>query len=52
MSVKPCCRDTENLEVVEVRDHVVVRRCQICGCRHIEATLQPLPTKTSAASAG
>ena len=44
MAVKECCEKAENL-VVRVEDqdrpNVVVRRCKVCNCRHIEMVAEP-----------
>lgn len=36
-SVKPCCQDQRNLETIENKSHVLVKRCTVCGCRHFRA---------------
>lgn len=38
----PCCRQGDNLTVIEQDDRVVVRRCAVCGCRHFRALLGEL----------
>jgi hypothetical protein len=35
--VKACCRQPENLELLEDEPHVQVRRCRVCRCRHFRA---------------
>lgn len=36
-----CCAVEANLVVAETRHQVVVRKCSVCGSRHIEVTLEP-----------
>ena len=40
---KDCCKQETNLGKVEqVRPDLVFRRCQVCNCRHLELTVDPL----------
>ena len=39
---KECCQKAENLkEVPDDRENIIVRKCQECGCRHIEIVVEP-----------
>lgn len=35
-----CCKE-ENFEVVEQREDITVKCCQVCGRRHFELLLKP-----------
>jgi hypothetical protein len=40
--IKECCKQAENLEdVPDNRPNIIVVRCTVCGCRHIEVTAEP-----------
>lgn len=42
--MNPCCQDPAHLGPMELRDSredLTVRRCDICGSRHIEAVAEP-----------
>lgn len=34
-----CCREVENLVTLERDEHVQVRKCRVCGCRHFRALM-------------
>lgn len=38
---KPCCKNPLNLAPFQVRKDLVIRRCNLCGCRHFELTIEP-----------
>lgn len=44
--VKDCCKKESNL-VIRAKDQkpgrpdITVRRCKVCGCRHISAEIEP-----------
>lgn len=38
---KECCKQPENLKRHEERPDLVVNKCQVCGCRHFELTVDP-----------
>lgn len=39
--MKTCCSTEGNLEVSEETHQTVIRKCKVCGARHIEVTLDP-----------
>lgn len=42
--MKPCCQEPSNLVAQPsdpARPDIVIRRCQVCGCRHIEVQADP-----------
>lgn len=43
---KPCCLNTANLDIIENKPHVLVRRCRVCKCRHFTAFMGLTPGKT------
>ena len=38
---KECCKQPENLKPYQVRPDLAVNKCQVCGCRHFELTVDP-----------
>lgn len=41
--MKPCCADPANLVAAYERPDLIVKTCTICGCRHFELTVDPIP---------
>ena len=40
---KDCCKVEKNLgPVVQHSEDLTYRRCQVCGCRHFELSVDPL----------
>ena len=40
--IKECCQQAKNLyEMPDDRKNIVVRKCKVCACRHIEITVEP-----------
>lgn len=36
IDIKDCCKEESNLESTQVTEDLIVRTCQVCGCRHFE----------------
>lgn len=41
--LRECCTVAENLEVVESKAHVEVKRCKVCQRRHFRAFMHERP---------
>jgi hypothetical protein len=39
--VKDCCKQEVNLVLTRISLDEVVNKCQVCGCRHFELTVDP-----------
>jgi hypothetical protein len=41
--MKDCCKEADNLRVVEQRPDLTVKQCAVCGARHWEMRVDPAP---------
>lgn len=37
--IKDCCKIEANLVSTQINEELLVKVCQVCGCRHFEVTL-------------
>lgn len=40
---KECCKDEKNLIPHQERPDLIIRKCVVCGCRHFELGVDPIP---------
>ena len=41
-TIKECCEDQRNREVVTQAGSVTIERCKVCGCRHHTLVAEPI----------
>lgn len=39
--MKPCCQNEDNLLLISEKNGMEVYQCQVCGCKHYVANVEP-----------